>query len=30
MKKPINVNFITPPVYNIKYFADGSYYFLSG
>lgn len=30
MRKPINVNFITPPVYNIKYFPDGSYYFLSG
>lgn len=30
MHKPINVNFITPPVYNIQYFADGSYYFLSG
>ena len=30
MHKPINVNFITPPVYEIKYFPDGSYYFLSG
>jgi WD40 repeat protein len=30
MRKPINVNFITPPVYDIQYMADGMYYFLSG
>jgi hypothetical protein len=30
IKKPINVNFITPPVFNIRYFSDGSYYLLSG
>jgi WD40 repeat protein len=30
MRKPINVNFITPPVYDIEFFPDGKEFLLSG
>lgn len=28
--KPILVNYVTPPVYDISFFPDGQFYFLSG
>jgi hypothetical protein len=30
MQKPILVNYITPPAYDIKFFPDGQFYLLSG
>jgi hypothetical protein len=30
MRKPININFITPPAYDIEYFPDGKEFLLSG
>jgi hypothetical protein len=30
MRKPININFITPPAYDIEYFPDGKEFVLSG
>ena len=30
MKRPINVNFITPDVFDVEYFSDGKEYVLSG
>lgn len=30
IQKPILVNYITPPVYDIKFFPDGQFYLLSG
>jgi hypothetical protein len=30
MRKPINVNFITPPAYDVEFFQDGKDYILSG
>ena len=30
MQKPINVNFITPPAYDIEFFPDGKEFLLSG
>lgn len=30
MKKPINVNFLTPPAYDVEFSADGKQYIVSG
>ena len=30
IRKPINVNFITPPAYSLEYFADGQFFLLGG